>query len=110
MRIYTEMSMDEFKPWSGATTSYEMLDAYNAFDIFEEMIDDIFSEGIDETKLNDILWFDEQFIADCINSATGYIADEAGEEYDFWYEAWSHHKIEEEDIVSFAREWLSEEE
>lgn len=69
MRIYKEISLDEFEAWSGAVNTMDTLrqleneTGVNVFDIIESCIDDM-GEGMDETEVNDILWFETDMIAE----------------------------------------------
>lgn len=62
MRIYSEKSLRDFQPWSGAVRMYDRL--YNAglLDAFEAFLESEYPEGIDETELNDMLWFDQDYV------------------------------------------------
>ena len=63
MKIYTEQSLRNFEFWSGAkdTVKYLTLDE---LDTLEEMLEDIFPDGMDETTVNDFFWFDDDTIAE----------------------------------------------
>lgn len=69
MRIYKDISLDEFEAWSGAVDTMDTLrmlereTGNNVFDIVESCIDDM-GEGMDETEVNDILWFETDTIAE----------------------------------------------
>lgn len=69
MRIYKDISLDEFEAWSGAEDTMDTLrmlgreTGVHVFDIIEDCIDDM-GEGMDETELNDILWFETDMIAE----------------------------------------------
>lgn len=65
MKIYGEMSLREFEFWSGARQTAEMCTPEELDQIEEELID-CYPEGIDETQLNDIFWFDSDFIAEIL--------------------------------------------
>lgn len=62
MRIYSEKSLRDFQPWSGAVRMYDRL--YNAglLDTLEAFLESEYPEGIDETELNDMLWFDQDYV------------------------------------------------
>lgn len=72
MRIYKDISLDEFEAWSGAVDTMETLrqleneTEVNVFDIIESCIDDM-GEGVDETEVNDILWFEKDTIAEWLD-------------------------------------------
>ena len=62
MKIYRETSLADFEPWSGAVDTYETV--YNAgkMDELESIIEELYPDGIDETQLNDILWFEDKWV------------------------------------------------
>ena len=61
MIITKEITMLNFEPWSGAVYTYDTLYNANALDTFESIIEELYPEGVDETQLNDILWFDSEW-------------------------------------------------
>lgn len=69
MKIYAEMNLEEFGPWSGAIDTFETLKSLNEnvdFDVFEtleSLIEDI-SDRWDEESLNDFFWFEDETIAE----------------------------------------------
>ena len=65
MIITTEMSLQDFKFWSGAKDFASKLTS-EEFEQIEDMICDIYPDGVTDTQLNDIFWFDKEFICDCI--------------------------------------------
>lgn len=65
MKIYAEKSLRDFRPWSGAVRTYERI--YNAglIDCLEEFLEEEYPDGMDETQLNDLLWFEPDYILAC---------------------------------------------
>ena len=62
MKITFEMSLENFEAWAGGkTTQREIIKAGKAEE-FEELIDELYPDGIDATTLNDILWFDVDWL------------------------------------------------
>ena len=57
MKIYTEKSLQNFEFWSGAKANAETLTS-EQLDAVEAILEEIYPEGMDETQLNDIFWFD----------------------------------------------------
>ena len=58
----SEKGIRDFKAWSGAVdTQREIIDQGKA-DEFDALIEELYPQGIDETKLNDLLWFDSDWI------------------------------------------------
>lgn len=62
MRIYSDISLRDFSPWGGAVKTYDHI--YNAglIDALENILDKRYPDGIEETDLNDLLWFDTDTI------------------------------------------------
>ena len=61
MKIYTEKSLSNFQFWSGAKEDAEKLTS-KQFDELESIFEDLYPEGIDETTLNDLFWFEFDWI------------------------------------------------
>lgn len=58
MKVFTEISLKDFDAWSGGKDRLDVLIEQDACDEVERFIDEIFPEGLEETTLNDYLWFD----------------------------------------------------
>lgn len=79
MKIYTEQSLADFKYWSGAKDTAERIweeKGRDGWEQLEAILEDIYPDGIDETELNDLLWFDSDNIFDWL----GIGEDEENEE------------------------------
>lgn len=66
MKIITSV----FKPWAGATSTYKNIEEADKLEEFESLIDELYPDGIEETKLNDILWFEPEFILESLGMKT----------------------------------------
>ena len=62
MKIYSETSLQDFHAWSGAELTKQTIIDANKENEFEQLIDELYPEGINETKLNDILWFESEWL------------------------------------------------
>ena len=62
MKITSEMSLKNFKAWSGAKDTLNKLIELDKCDELEFILDDLYPNGLTETQLNDILWFDDEWI------------------------------------------------
>lgn len=62
MKITRELTLVDFKAWSGAINTKDMIIEHHMENEFEQLIEDCYPEGIDQTKLNDILWFEADWI------------------------------------------------
>ena len=66
MKISMEMSLVNFNAWSGAVDTKEKIIEANMTEEFEALIDELYPDGIDATTLNDILWFDADWILEAL--------------------------------------------
>ena len=62
MKITSEMSLKNFKAWSGAKDTLNKLIELDKCDELEFILDDLYPDGLTATQLNDILWFDDEWI------------------------------------------------
>ena len=65
MKVTNEVQLSSFEFWSGAKPLANML-TVEEFDIIEQALDELYPDGIDETHLNDLFWFDGDYIAEII--------------------------------------------
>lgn len=78
MKIYKEESLSNFEWWSGATTTADRIweeKGRDGFDQLEAILEDAYPDGMDETELNDLLWFEPETIFEWLG-----IGDEENEE------------------------------
>lgn len=70
MKIYSEISLENFEAWSGAVDTMDTLrnleaeTGDNIFDNLESMIEDIMGDDMSDIELNDFLWFENDTIAE----------------------------------------------
>ena len=62
MKIYSERPLADFEPWSGAVRVYDRI--YNAglLEHLESILEEEYPDGIDETELDDLFWFESDYI------------------------------------------------
>lgn len=65
MKITKEISLYDFEAWSGAKDTLGEL-TISECEQLEAILEDIHPDGMDETQLNDILWFENDWIAECL--------------------------------------------
>lgn len=66
MKITTEQSLSNFQFWSGAKENAKELTTKQLNEV-ESILEDVYPDGIDETQLNDIFWFDFETIKEWLN-------------------------------------------
>jgi hypothetical protein len=65
MIIKQEKDLNSFEFWSGAKDKAEQL-TYEELKQITEELEALYPEGIDETELNDIFWFDFGYVCELI--------------------------------------------
>ena len=61
MKIISETCLGDFKFWSGAEDTAQRIweeKGEEGWEQLEAILEDLYPDGIDETELNDLLWFD----------------------------------------------------
>ena len=69
MKIYNnyKLTLEDFNAWSGAVDTKQVIIDNNKEVDFEFLIEELYPEGIEETQLNDILWFESDWIYKNLN-------------------------------------------
>lgn len=62
MKIIKEMEIRDFEAWSGAVYTLNKIIEFDKCDEFDNLIDELYPDGLTDTELNDILWFEEEWI------------------------------------------------
>lgn len=65
MIIITDKALKELEYWCGAKTITDNL-TDEEFDIIEESLIELYPEGLTMTEINDLFWFDGDFICEMI--------------------------------------------
>ena len=63
MTITSEKSLRDFEFWSGAKDTVKYL-TMQELDTIEDILNDLYPDGMNETELNDLFWFDRDTIAE----------------------------------------------
>lgn len=64
--IYKNVDLQQFDAWSGAIETKETIINSGKTEEFNELINDSYPDGIDKTHLNDLLWFDTDYLYDML--------------------------------------------
>lgn len=57
-----EVSLEDFEAWGGAEELKQQLIAAGKAKEFEQLVSDLYPDGIDETGLNDLMRFDDDWV------------------------------------------------
>ena len=75
LTVRDEINLSDFNAWSGAVSTLDLLIEHDLTEALEDVLNDCYPEGIDTTQLNDLLWFERDWIWE----ALGVETDEDGE-------------------------------
>lgn len=70
----------KYTPWAGAISTYETIEEAGKLEEFESLIEELYPDGIEEVTLNDILWFEPDFIIESLGLSE---EEEEDEEEDY---------------------------
>ena len=62
MALKITMGIENFKPWSGAVSTWEEIQEAGKVEELDYLLEELYPEGIDEGKLNDLLWFESDWL------------------------------------------------
>lgn len=63
MKTFNEnTTLETFDAWSGAVETKDRIINEGKADDFDSLIEELYPDGLSETQLNDLLWFDEDWI------------------------------------------------
>ena len=82
MRIVKEISVENFEGWSGANDTIEVIEKAGKVDEFDNLIEELYPDGLSETSLNDLLRFDYEWIYETLEITKSYKVSVYDIEYD----------------------------
>lgn len=68
MIVTKDINLRDHEPWSGAVSTMKHL-TYEQMNHLEFILDELYPDGMTETQLNDILWFETDWIAEMLGYA-----------------------------------------
>lgn len=76
MKITYELDLNTFEAWSGAVDTLNRVIAEGKTDELESVLNDIYPDGLSETQLNDILWFEDEWIFETLGIRSESVINE----------------------------------
>ena len=71
MRVYNDnLTLVNFDAWSGATDTQDRIINEGKADEFDNLIEELYPDGLTETTLNDLLWFEDEWIFEMLGIET----------------------------------------
>lgn len=92
-RICYDLTDGTYKPWSGAVSTWETIIDNDKLDELDAFLDELYPEGLSEVELNDLLWFDSEYVLENL----GLSEEEEDEDEDYEDEDYEDDDEEEED-------------
>ena len=62
MTITYELDLERFEAWSGAKDTLDRIQREGKCEELENILEDLYPDGMTETELNDLLWFDSESV------------------------------------------------
>lgn len=62
MKIYNETSLESFEAWGDAISTLDKVREAGKCDALESILEDLYPDGMSETELNDLLWFEPETV------------------------------------------------
>ena len=62
MTITYELDLNNFQAWSGAKDTLDRIQREGKCSLLEQILEDTYPDGMTETELNDLLWFDSESV------------------------------------------------
>ena len=59
-------TLQKFQPWSGAVTTWDKIKTAGLIDELDSLLEEVYPEGLSETELNDLLWFEPEWILESL--------------------------------------------
>lgn len=67
MIITMEMDLANFEFWSGAKETFKIIKEHNKVDECQAMLEDLYPNGMSDTQLNDLFWFDDDWLFEVLD-------------------------------------------
>ena len=68
--ILDNTGIENFDAWSGAIDTKETIINKGKADEFDSLIEELYPDGLTDTQLNDLLWFEEEWIFEMLGIET----------------------------------------
>ena len=62
MTITYELDLNSFEAWSGAKDTLDRIQREGKCEELENILEELYPDGMTETELNDLLWFDSESV------------------------------------------------
>ena len=70
MKIYSEISIANFEAWSGGKDTLDRIISEDKCDELEAILEELYPDGMTDTQLNDLLWFEPETVFNWVGIRT----------------------------------------
>lgn len=70
MTITYDLDLNSFNAWSGAVDTLDRIQREGKCEELENILEDVYPDGMTETQLNDLLWFDSEQVYEWLGFVT----------------------------------------
>lgn len=105
MKIINEISLESFDAWSGAVNTLDRIRDAGLCNTLENILEDMYPDGMTDTELNDLLWFEPDTVYEWLGMRTeSAIREELEEAEEELAELMQNYEDECESIDEWAEE------
>ena len=76
MTITYDLDLNSFNAWSGAVDTLDRIQREGKCEELENILEDLYPDGMTETQLNDLLWFDSEQVYEWLGIRSEELDDE----------------------------------
>ena len=103
MKITYELDLNTFEAWSGGEDTLNRVINEGKVNQLESILEELYPDGLDETSLNDILWFENEWVYEMCGIRTETEIreelEEAKEEQEAFIEKQKEKREENEELL-----------
>lgn len=112
MTITYDLDLNSFNAWSGAVDTLDRIQREGKCEELENILEDLYPDGMTETQLNDLLWFDSEQVYEWLGIRSEMKVREEmkeAEEELVKMESWLKDDLDDEDLTEEERADIIEE-
>lgn len=72
MIVFEDIRPEQFRAWAGGKSTLQKIVAAGKSEALNDLIIELYPDGIEDTTLNDLLWFEEEWIFDALGMEIEY--------------------------------------
>lgn len=112
MTITYDLDLNSFNAWSGAVDTLDRIQREGKCEELENILEDLYPDGMTEAELNDLLWFDSEAVYEWLGIRSETKVREEMKEVEeelAKMESWLKEDLDDEDLTEEERADIIEE-